>query len=120
MPMNRRLYPKDWEVIALKVKQSANWKCEQCHRHCRKKGESKQDFRSRLTPSSQAEFDTKPQRFILTTSHQDHNPANCNSDNLKALCSVCHLRYDAEHHAETRANKKPFKQLSLFEQELTP
>ena len=27
-----------------------------------------------------------------------------NAENLKALCAVCHLRYDARHHAETRRN----------------
>lgn len=113
--MNRKLYPTDWEIIALQIKQSANWKCENCQRPCRKKRESKSEFRRRLTIRNQEEFDLKPQRFTLTVSHQDHNPANCDPTNLKALCSVCHLRYDAGHHAETRASKKPFKQLSLFE-----
>ena len=115
MPMNRNLYPKDWEAIALQIKQTANWECEECRRPCRKKGESKTEFRHRLPSQHQAEFDEKPQRFTLTTSHQDHDPSNCNVANLKALCSVCHLRFDAQHHVETRANKKPFKQLSLFE-----
>lgn len=32
MPMNRRLYPDDWEEIALAVKDEADWKCEGCGR----------------------------------------------------------------------------------------
>ena len=29
-----------------------------------------------------------------------------NKDNLKAYCAPCHLRYDAQHHVETRKKKK--------------
>ncbi|MEO0435194.1 MAG: hypothetical protein AAF151_26280, partial [Cyanobacteria bacterium J06656_5] len=35
-----------------------------------------------------------PTRFVLTVAHLDHRPENCDRDNLKALCSVCHLAYD--------------------------
>lgn len=88
MPMQRELYPHDWEQIALKCKEDANWKCEECGKQCRKPGEP---FVSH--------------KYTLTVSHQDHNPANCNAENLKALCAPCHLRYDAKHHAETRRRK---------------
>lgn len=59
-------------------------------------------------------------RFILTVAHLDHNPANCDRQNLKALCSVCHLRNDHSHHlknaSRTRFLKKQVDgQLSLFE-----
>lgn len=42
----------------------------------------------------------------IVSAHLDHNPQNCNKDNLKAYCAPCHLRYDAQHHAETRKKKK--------------
>jgi hypothetical protein len=42
--------------------------------------------------------------------HLDHDPTNCDPENLKAGCQKCHLTYDAKHHAknakETRENKR--------------
>lgn len=89
MPMQRELYPDNWEEIAFSVKESVDWKCEGCGKQCRRPDEP---------------FDTH--KRTLTVSHQDHNPANCDRSNLKALCAPCHLRYDAGHHAETRRNCK--------------
>jgi len=47
---------------------------------------------------------------VLTVAHLDHNPANCDPENLRAMCQRCHLAYDAEHHrrnaARTRAVKR--------------
>ncbi len=88
MPMNRKLYPKNWDEIAFSVKEDAGWKCQECGAQCRRPGEP---------------FDTH--RRTLTVSHQDHNPMNCERSNLKALCAPCHLRYDAAHHVETRKLK---------------
>lgn len=88
MPMQRELYPPDWEEIAFAKKERAGWKCEACGKQCRKPGEP---------------FDTH--KNTLTVSHQDHNPANCSDENLRALCAPCHLKYDAQHHVETRARR---------------
>lgn len=87
MPMQRELYPDDWERIALAVKEEADWRCECCGRQCRRPGKP---------------FDTHMR--TLTVSHQDHDQANCDRSNPKAPCAPCHLRYDAAHHAETRRN----------------
>lgn len=42
--------------------------------------------------------------------NRDHDPSNCDPDNLVALCAPCHLRADALHHARnarrTRARKR--------------
>lgn len=89
MPMQRELYPDDWEEIALAVASEADWKCEECGLQCRRPGEP---------------FDTH--RRTLTVSHQNHDPSDCRRENLKALCAPCHLRYDASHHAATRAAKR--------------
>lgn len=43
---------------------------------------------------------------IINKTEKAYNPQNCNKDNLKAYCAPCHLRYDAQHHAETRKKKK--------------
>lgn len=51
--------------------------------------------------------------------HLDHNQANNDDRNLKALCQRCHLRLDAQHHAETaratRRTKKHVGQMNLLE-----
>lgn len=39
--------------------------------------------------------------IVLTIAHLDHAPENCAPTNLRAWCQRCHLRYDAQHHAET-------------------
>lgn len=89
MTWNRALYPADWEKIALREKERAQWMCEQCGADC---------------------LDPINQRIRLTVHHIDHNPQNCHPDNLIALCAVCHLRADALWHARnaaiTRAEKR--------------
>ena len=89
MPMNRSLYPSDWKTIAYQVKEKADWKCENCGMQCRRPGEP---------------LDTH--KRTLTVAHLNHDPMDCRPENLKALCSGCHLRYDAKHHAETRRRRK--------------
>ena len=85
MPVDWNDYPPDWREIALAVKESAGWRCEECGRQCRRPGEP---------------FDTH--RRTLTVAHLNHDPMDCRRGNLRALCAPCHLRYDAGHHAETR------------------
>lgn len=89
MPMQRDLYPDNWAEIAAGCKAAAGWKSEECGKRCRKPGEP-----------------FIGHKYTLTVSHRDHNPANCDPSNLRALCAPCHLRYDAKHHAETRRKKR--------------
>jgi len=101
MPMNRALYPDDWEAIATAIKEAADWRCQRCGRQCRRPGEA---------------FDTH--RRTLTVAHwPDDDPANCAADNLVALCSACHLRADAKLHArharETRARRTGQMEMEL-------
>lgn len=97
MPMDRKRYPADWDEIARRVKDEADWKCEVCGRQCRRPGEP---------------FDTH--RRTLTVAHLDHTPENCERSNLKAMCPACHLRYDAAQHAESRRRNKQRGQEPLF------
>jgi len=61
-------YPKDWKIIAEKIKQEANWGCIRCkHRHEVEIG------------------------YCLTVHHIDMNKTNCEWWNLVALCQRCHL-----------------------------
>lgn len=89
MPMQRELYPDNWEAIAAAVKEAAGWKCQKCGKQCRRPGEP---------------FDTH--RNTLTVAHMNHTPQDISPENLKALCAPCHLRYDAKHHVETRRKKR--------------
>ncbi|NEP10858.1 MAG: hypothetical protein F6K14_11720 [Symploca sp. SIO2C1] len=139
MPMNRKLYPKNWESIALQIKEAADWHCQECQRPCKRPSQSWDEFTEELYGNAvhfgglkwyidlfddyDPDDDPKYRRFVLTVAHLDHNPANCNRNNLKALCSVCHLRYDAKEHAKkaasTRFRKKQQQleidgQLNLF------
>jgi hypothetical protein len=43
---------------------------------------------------------------VLTIAHLDHRPENNVSENLRAMCQGCHLHYDREHHAQTRAETR--------------
>lgn len=89
-PMQRHLYPPNWEEIATAVKEAAGWRCQTCGRQCRRPGEP---------------FDSH--RRTLTVAHwPDPDPMNCSRDNLLALCPACHNRLDApirrQHAAQTR------------------
>lgn len=89
MPMEKHRYPKNWKEIALKIKEDAKWKCENCGKQCRRPEEK---------------FDTH--KNTLTVAHLNHIPEDCSRVNLKALCAPCHLRYDAKIHAEHRRERK--------------
>lgn len=89
MPMEKARYPADWKEISRRVKDAAGWRCAACGMKCRMPGEP---------------FDTH--RRTLTVHHIDHRPENCSPENLIALCAGCHLRADAQHHAETRQKKR--------------
>jgi hypothetical protein len=82
MPCKKSLYPADWVMIALREKYRAHWMCEICGADC-------------WQPISQV--------TRMSVHHIDHDPRNNHPYNLLALCSGCHLRLDAEHHARNAA-----------------
>ena len=132
MPWTRNLYPKNWESIANSIKDSVDWNCEECGKPCRQPQESQQDFEDRIrdTPweddyweeyhddeTGEWGFIPHPQRFTLTVAHLNHEPQDCRTENLRALCAPCHCRYDQR--PESRAIKERLRlerngQLSLF------
>ncbi|MEM6840099.1 MAG: HNH endonuclease [Cyanobacteria bacterium P01_C01_bin.120] len=116
MPMDRRLYPDNWDELALAIKTEANWCCTECGRPCRQPGESFDAFLKRCwTPSLELRFPTydvaygqkvlRPGRFTLTVAHLDHRPGNCDLNNLKALCAPCHGTYDLKQMGRKRVLK---------------
>jgi hypothetical protein len=110
--LTRSLYPDDWDAIALAVKHSAKWCCEACDRPCRKPGES---FEALIERLNWAFVPSKPGSYVLTVAHLNHIPADCRPENLKALCTVCHCRYDLKAMPTKKRLKREFLgQLSLF------
>lgn len=96
-PENKHLYPAEWKTIREMILERAHHHCEFCgvaNGLCVYNGK-------RWYP------------VVLTIAHLDHDPTNNDPSNLRALCQRCHLKYDAEHHAETRAKTRAAKDKSL-------
>lgn len=114
-PENRDRYPADWKAISWRIRnERAQGRCE-CEGECGSKGHtwwlrlatwdpSIPDGRCPNRNGGLSEFTGS--RVVLTVAHLDHTPENCDDDNLKAMCQACHLAYDAEHHAQTRAETR--------------
>jgi hypothetical protein len=108
--MQRDRYPPNWDVIALSVKVAAHWTCQSCGRPCRQPGVADDKLIERIESEHPDWADDLRQwdgddevgaveirklgRFTLTTAHLNHIPEDCDAENLKALCSVCHCRMD--------------------------
>ena len=114
MPFNRKLYPKNWPDISAAIRRRAGNICEFCGVENGAKG-----WRDRFGEFHQLrELATASVRdlrlmtgkriiaIVLTVAHLDHNPANCDPDNLKALCQMCHLRYDLKHHQRNASHTR--------------
>lgn len=99
-PENLARYPEDWPAISLAVKEDAGWRCE-CLGEC---GRGTHDGRC-PNRHGQPAYGTGS-RVVLTTAHLNHTPEDCSRENLRAMCNGCHLHYDREHHAETRAETR--------------
>lgn len=99
-PENRDRYPEDWDTISATIKHRAGWRCE-CEGECGRGTHQGRCPNLHLLPAYGS-----GSKVILTTAHLDHTPENCDGDNLKAMCQGCHLHYDREHHAATRATTK--------------
>jgi hypothetical protein len=96
LPENIKRYPSDWLKIAAAVKEAAGWHCE-CNGECGK------DHRGRCPDTHGMPAHDTRKTVVMTCAHLDHQPENVDRANLKCFCAPCHLRYDAGHHAETRA-----------------
>lgn len=98
MPFEKSRYPDNWDEISLSIRNQANWICQACGYACRRPDEPWTQFCERMGWNA---FDPNHKRgqYVLTVAHLDQNPQNCDRANLKALCSICHLRYDARFRA---------------------
>lgn len=95
---NRARYPKDWPQISQRIRfERAGGRCE-CLGEC---GRGTHDGRC-PNVHGQPAYGTGS-RVVLTTAHRNHVPEDCGDSNLFAACQGCHLHYDRDHHAATRA-----------------
>jgi hypothetical protein len=129
--MNRKRYPANWEAISLEIRSASSWTCQSCGKPCRKPGETPEQFCDRLyqneihdqwinqlyeevTDDETGEVmeTIKIGRFTLTVAHVNHDPANCDRENLIAECAPCHLKRDAQHHARNASHTRAIAKLS--------
>ena len=101
---NKNRYPKNWKHIRATILGRAGHKCEFCGvpnyetiiRDFSNQWHLYSDTMSLNSTEGLLLFGDNPTvKIVLTIAHLDHTPENCNSDNLRALCQRCHLRYDA-------------------------
>ena len=103
MPIDYSKYPPDWSEIRQRILERAENKCECCGLKNKSKVVSYlkngvrvwediswQEWKNLNTP--------KQVTVVLTIAHLDHDETNhnVNDDRLKAMCQLCHLRYDSE------------------------
>jgi len=106
---NLSRYPKDWKQIRERILERAKNRCEECgvKNHSLGYRDSAGTFYEedgeRFIPDSVFDGNGKLIKIVLTISHLDHTPENCQPENLKALCQKCHLAYDSDYHAKNAA-----------------
>lgn len=85
-PENRKLYPPDWDDISIRIRQRAEYECEQCGAE-----------HGRPTPTGTI--------VVLTVHHIDRDPTHNGDENLLALCQRCHLEADQDRHTANRTGR---------------
>lgn len=114
MPIDYSVYPADWPAIRQRILDRAGDRCEECGApngaKIRRRIMNTAEWRRYPSQEAWSPDWDRVITVVLTVSHQDHNPANCDPVNLKALCQRCHLAYDQNQHrrnaSRTRARKK--------------
>jgi hypothetical protein len=119
MPINYKKYPPNWKTeIVPAVLARANNCCENCGLENKQfvystevsdfdfmSGQSGYITRWTKDPLSES---SKRVKIVLTVAHLDHDEHNhdVSLDRLKALCQLCHLRYDAAEKKRRKLNKQ--------------
>jgi hypothetical protein len=125
-PENRKRYPANWKAISKRIRyERAGNTCE-CTGQCGSDHDGRCDApngelisRDGVDParwSRDLTFGHSTVKVVLTVAHLDHTPENSDDCNLLAMCQRCHLRYDREHHAATRKQRRQAGQKALFEE----
>lgn len=114
MPIDYKKYPKDWKQIRERILKRANNCCERCgYENGMKIISFKFEGKTSWIPYD--EFKDKMNdivfkivKVVLTIAHLDHDETNhdVKDDRLKAMCQLCHLRYDSEEKKKRILNKE--------------
>lgn len=102
MPVDKKRYPPDWDLISLRIRKRSGGRCEcvgecgslDCHAKKSKRCTARNYKPHPLTRS----------KVILTVAHlgkdtgDKHNKMDCRDENLKAMCQRCHLLFDLDEH----------------------
>ena len=109
-PENRHRYGPDWAEFSQHIRfDRAGGQCE-CEGECGSQIHTTwlRLHRHGLEPSPRCpnvngvhDTNLTRARVVLTVAHLCHTP-ECR-EHVKAMCQGCHLNYDREHHAQTRA-----------------
>ena len=106
---NKKRYPPDWKAISRRIRfDRAKGRCE-CRGECGTAHRSPHYLGNvvvvvdRCGARNREPHPVTGSRVVLTVAHLDHTPENCDEGNLKAMCQRCHLSYDKDEHARTRA-----------------
>lgn len=104
-PENRGRYPADWTTAVVpRIAARAGGRCE-CLGECGRPAAHLADDGRCHNLQGRPAFGTGA-RVVLTVAHRDHVPEHCDDGNLAHWCQGCHLHYDRDHHAETRARTR--------------
>lgn len=135
-PENRHRYPPDWPQVRDRILQRAGYRCEHpgcCARQYsvgwwvlegvaqagpwrwvaawgqndnpRTYAEAR-EVAAELY-HSRSEEGLKPIVIVLTVAHLNHQPEDCDDENLRAMCQRHHLAHDQEHHrASAQATRR--------------
>ena len=107
-PENRPRYPKDWKAISAAIRARAGDACENCGVANGERGGRTRDgaWHKALATREGGRPDKKSWaacegghhlrivEIVLTVAHLDHQPENCDPENLRAWCQRCHNTYD--------------------------
>ena len=95
-PENRHRYGTDWPEFSRTIRfDRAGGRCE-CEGEC---GRGTHD--GRCTNEHEKPAYGTGSKVVLTVAHLCHTP-ECR-EHVRAMCQGCHLHYDRDHHAQTRA-----------------
>ena len=113
-PENLHRYPPDWDDIRVAILGRAGYRCEWpgCGARHFARGVWREGVFHQLehpsTPhcvdlelAKSIRADERIIRIVLTIAHLDHQPENCDHENLRAWCQRHHLAYDQKHHQTT-------------------
>lgn len=120
MPIDYNIYPPNWDQIRQRILVRAKWKCECCNllnysqvSSFKVNGKTVwevQDYEVWMRAGC-----PKRVKVVLTIAHLDHDEENHNvtDDRLKAMCQLCHLRYDVKEKQKRKKSKKMILQLEI-------